>query len=269
MQPSRYRLPVTDDRLVLRQTFDSVADLYGRSRPGYPPVLLDDLDARIGLGPGTRVLEIGPGTGQLTVPLAARGAHVTAVELGAGLAAIARHRTSAYPAVEVVQADFERWSPPARPYDLVVAATAFHWLDPATRMARVARVLRPGGVLAVIETHHVAGGTPGFFAQVQGCYLRYDPRANAEERPPRPDEVVSEDVSGPGFAAPDIRSYEWDLTSATGDYLDIIRTYSSTLSLPTDRAEGLLSCIGDMIDEYGGTVTKRYLTRMQLISRTT
>jgi SAM-dependent methyltransferase len=264
----RYRSPVTSDRLVLRQTFDSVADLYDRARPGYPPPLLDDLDARIGLGPGTRILEIGPGTGQLTVPLAERGARITAVELGADLAAVARDRTAGFPAVEVVRADFETWSPPAQPYDLVVAATAFHWLDRATRMARVARVLRPGGLLAVIETHHIAGGTPGFFAEVQGCYLRYDPRTTAEEHPLRPEEVAGEDVSGPGFAAPEIRSYEWELTSATAAYLDILRTYSSTLSLPEATAEALLGCIGDLIDKYGGTVTKRYLTRMQLVTRT-
>jgi SAM-dependent methyltransferase len=264
VQPSRYRLAVTDDRLVLRQTFDSVADLYGRARPGYPPQLIDDL----GLRPGIRILEIGPGTGQLTVPLAARGAAITAIELGAGLAAVARRRTAGFPAVTVIQADFETWPPPPEPYDLVVCATAFHWLDPATRMARVASVLRPGGVLAVIETHHIAGGTPGFFTDVQGCYLRYDPRATADEHPPRPDEVVGEDVSGPGFAPPEIRSYEWELTSATGDYLDIIRTYSSTLSLPRESAEGLLNCIGDLIDAYGGTVTKRYLTQMQLVTRT-
>jgi SAM-dependent methyltransferase len=255
---------VTDDRLVLRETFNSVADLYERARPGYPPQLLDELGAR----PGTRILEIGPGTGQLTVPLASWGAHVTAVELGPDLADVARRRTAGFPGVEVIQADFDRWEPPAEPYDLVVAATAFHWLDPATRMARVGRVLRPGGRLAVIETHHIAGGTPGFFAEVQGCYLRFDPRSRAEERPPRPDEVISEDVSAPGFAPPVIRSYEWELTSTTAEYLDIIRTYSSTLSLPREAAEGLLGCIGSMIDAYGGTVTKRYLTRMQLVGRT-
>lgn len=255
-----YRRPVTDERLVLRQTFDSVAELYGRARPGYPPPMLDDLRIR----PGLRILEIGPGTGQLTVPLAERGATVTAVELGAELAAIVRRRTASFPAVEVVRADFEQWEPPAQPYDLVIAATAFHWLDPATRMARVGRVLRPGGRLAVVETHHIAGGTPGFFAEVQGCYLRFDPRARADEHPPRPDEVVSEDVSAPGFSPPEIRSYEWELTSTTAEYLDVVRTYSSTLSLPRPAAEGLLACIGELIDAYGGTVTKRYLTRLQM-----
>jgi trans-aconitate methyltransferase len=264
VQHARYRRPVTDDRLVLRQTFDSVAEVYDRARPGYPPQLVDDL----GLEPGTRVLEIGPGTGQLTVPMASRGAAITAIELGAELAAVARRRTAGFPAVRVVRADFEAWSPPAEPYDLVVAATAFHWLDPATRMARVAAALRPGGRLAVIETHHIAGGTPGFFAEAQGCYLRYDPRATADEHPPQPDEVAGLDLTAPGFAPPSVRSYEWELTSATGDYLDIVRTYSSTLSLPREAADGLLSCIGDLIDEYGGTVTKRYLTRMQLVTRT-
>ncbi|HET8788172.1 MAG TPA: rRNA adenine N-6-methyltransferase family protein, partial [Actinomycetes bacterium] len=76
---------MTQDRERLRSTFDQVADLYDRVRPGYPAALFDDLAELAGVGPGARVLEIGPGTGQATVPLAERGCRVVAVELGAGL----------------------------------------------------------------------------------------------------------------------------------------------------------------------------------------
>lgn len=51
---------------MLRDTFDEAADLYDRARPRYPQALVDDLVRAAGLGPGSRVLEIGPGTGQLT-----------------------------------------------------------------------------------------------------------------------------------------------------------------------------------------------------------
>jgi protein-L-isoaspartate O-methyltransferase len=78
------------DRERRRSTFDEAAELYDRARPGYPAALFDDLVELAGIGPGSRVLEIGPGTGQATVPLAERGCRIVAVELGPQLAAVAR-----------------------------------------------------------------------------------------------------------------------------------------------------------------------------------
>ena len=69
----------------MRDSFDEVPELYDRVRPGYPEAVFDDLVSLAGLVAGSRVLELGPGTGQATVPLARRGLAVTAVELGSGL----------------------------------------------------------------------------------------------------------------------------------------------------------------------------------------
>ena len=103
---------VQRDRGRLRSTFDQAAELYDRARPRYPPALFDDLAALAGIGPGSRVLEIGPGTGQATVALAERGYRVVAVELGAQLAAVARRNLARFPSVEVVTAAFEDWPLP-------------------------------------------------------------------------------------------------------------------------------------------------------------
>ena len=76
-----------EHRERLRATFDQAAGLYDRARPGYPPALFDDLADLTGIRPGSRALEIGPRTGQATLPLAERGGRVVAVELGPDLAA--------------------------------------------------------------------------------------------------------------------------------------------------------------------------------------
>jgi len=102
---------VSSDRERLRSTFDEVPELYDRARPGYPAALFDDLIRDASLRPGSRVVEIGPGTGQATRALAERGLAVTAVELGPGLAAVARRNLAGFPGVEVVTADLETWEP--------------------------------------------------------------------------------------------------------------------------------------------------------------
>ncbi|MEU6537831.1 class I SAM-dependent methyltransferase [Streptomyces sp. NPDC047000] len=260
-------------RVRLSRTFDEDAELYDRARPGYPPELFDDLGELAGTGPDCRVLEVGAGTGKATVPLAERGCRVTAVEPGPGMTAVARRNLARFDTVEIVTADFETWPLPEEPFDAVVSATAFHWIDPAVRMTRAADALRPGGALAVIATQHVAGGTEEFFTEVQGYYERFDPATPPGLRIPAAEDVGTsahtDEVARSGRFGPVVYlRHERDLTYTTAEYLDLLRTYSGHRALPPRAGESLLECIGRLIDtRYGGRVTKRYLTELR-VSRT-
>ncbi|MFF4019342.1 class I SAM-dependent methyltransferase [Streptomyces sp. NPDC001843] len=268
-------LPEESRRVRLGQTFDEDAELYDRARPGYPPELYDDLAELAGAGPGSRLLEVGCGTGQATVPLAARGCRITAVEAGANMAAVARRNLAGVGAgaVEVVTAEFENWPLPEEPFDAVVSATAFHWIDPAVRVAKAADALRPGGALAVVRTQHVMGGTEEFFVEVQRCYERFDPDTPPGLRPPAAADVDgadhAEEVARSGRFGPTVfRRYEQDLTYTTSEYLDVLRTYSGHRALPEAARSGLLGCIARLIDgRYGGRVTKRYLIELAVSRR--
>jgi SAM-dependent methyltransferase len=146
-------------RVSARETFDRVADLYDAARPGYPPEVFADLRATCGLGSGTRVLEVGCGSGQATGDLAELGCIVHCVELGPALAARAARNLSDYPDVRVEVGAFEEVELPVRAFDVVFSATAFHWVDPAMGFPRAAAVVRPGGFLALVTNAHVGGGT--------------------------------------------------------------------------------------------------------------
>jgi SAM-dependent methyltransferase len=136
-------------RLGLRIGFDRAAEDYQRTRPVCPPRLFDDLIDLAGLQAGDRVIEIGCGTGQATVPLVERGLAVTAVELGAELAAIARRRLTGFPAAEVVTCSFEDWRSEGAPFDAAVAVNSLHWIDPQLRYSKPYELVRSGGVMAV------------------------------------------------------------------------------------------------------------------------
>ena len=254
----------------LRAIFDEDADLYDRARPTYPTSLLRDLEIVAGIGPGARVVEIGPGTGQATLALAAAGAQLVAVELGPSLAARLREKVAGLP-VEVVVGPFEEWPLPDEPFDAVVAFTAWHWLDQGSRARKAYDALRPGGTLATVTTEHVLGGTEQFFADAQRCYMRWDPATPAairllpaSEVPPAIDEIEKSDL----FGAATRRRYEQDIRYTTSAYLDVLRTYSGHRDLPPDLRAGLLGCIGQLIDtRYGGSVTKRYLYELRVAQR--
>jgi SAM-dependent methyltransferase len=265
----------------LRATFDSAAELYDRARPGYPPELFDDLADIAGLTPGVRVLEIGSGTGQATLPLAERGFQITAIELGPNLAAVARRKLARFPNVAIVEAAFEDWPLPLEPFDAVVSATAFHWLDPSVRVIRIADALRPGGVLATICTHHVHGGDAQFFIDVQDCYRRWFPEPPPYP-PPQAGEGISNELPKAADIAPDngelshsgrfepatFRRYEWEQPYSAQEYVDLLSTYSDHRALEETRLRNLLDCISRLINErYGARIRKRYLNELRIARR--
>jgi len=102
------------------------------------------------LDAGSRVLEIGCGTGKLTEALLERGLMVDAVDPGANMIGVARRRVHNSDEVRFHLGRFEDVSLPKREFDAVFSATAFHWIDPKVGWAKAARSLRPGGTLALI-----------------------------------------------------------------------------------------------------------------------
>ena len=99
------------------------------------------------------VVEIGPGTGQATRQLAARGLQVVAVELGPQLAERARGNLAAFPHVDIVTASFETWDPGSARFDAVFACNSFHWIDPVIRFAKAAAVLPPADTSWSLRPH--------------------------------------------------------------------------------------------------------------------
>ncbi len=130
-------------------TFGAAAEVYDATRPGYPAELIAQIMAYAGPG-GRMAVEVGAGTGKATVPLAAYGGEMLCLEPDARMAAVLRRRTAAFPHVRAEEVTFEDWRPAGRRYGLLVAATAWHWLDPRRRWDLVHEALAPGGTLALL-----------------------------------------------------------------------------------------------------------------------
>jgi SAM-dependent methyltransferase len=238
------------ERESLRTTFEEVPELYDRVRPTYPPALLDELVVLAALPERARLLEIGPGTGKATVPLAQRGFELVGIELGPRLAALARRNLAGFPNVEIVNAQFETWEPAIANFDAVVSFTAFHWIDPAVRYEKTARLLKEGGSLVVVETSHVLpeDGDP-FWVEVEDDYREVIP--GEEGKPPPPDEIagMSEEPEASGrFARAEVRRYRWDVTYSAEEYIGVLETYSGHRALDLELRERLYERIRRRID---------------------
>ena len=142
----------TGQRDAFRGRFDADPDAYDRTRPVAPDAVFDETMRLAGLRPGSTVLEIGPGTGQATRPLAERGVRILALELGPHLAARARQNLGGLPSVTVRATSFEAWVPGDATFDAVFACNSFHWVDPDVRFVKAAAVLKTHGHLVVLST---------------------------------------------------------------------------------------------------------------------
>ena len=261
---------MADQRNRLRTTFDEAASLYDEVRPGYPEELFDAVVSLSGIEPGGRILDIGCGTGQATVPFARRGYRILCIELGENMTAVARRNLGGYPRTEVRTGAFEDMPLQEGAFDLANSATAFHWLDPAVAYPKVAGALGDRGSLALFWNVHVhSDASEGFFEAAQRIYEREAPEIVGPEDYkglPRPDEVPDRtaEIEDSGLFGDVIRrAYRWDEAYDTEGYLRILSTYSGHRSLNDDTRKRLFHGIADLIDsEFGGRIVKGYLTTL-------
>jgi SAM-dependent methyltransferase len=231
------------DRERRRQTFDRAAASYQRARPEYPRELYDHLIAVTGLVPGDRLLEVGCATGKATLPLARRGFRISCVELGANLAAAARANLAGFD-VDVAVGRFEDWRPPPGiRFDLVYAATAWHWIDPSAGYHGAWLALRPGGHFAFWSAFHVFpdGGDP-FFAEIQEVYDEINEGMPPGWTSPRPGELAESgaEIEGSGlFEVADIRHFDWERVYDAEGYIELLNTFSGHVEMADWQRERL------------------------------
>lgn len=254
-----------------RRVFDEHAALYAAHRPTYPEALFEALHDDAGLSAGSRVLEVAPGTGQATRPLGMRGYRVSAVELGAQMAEHTRRHVADLLDVTVVTSAFEAWPLPEQPFDAVFCATAWHWLDPSSRLLKARQALRPGGTLAVVWTHCVTGGSDALFDHLARLYAEAGSSgawaARRREHLLGPSTGELEDC--PLFTGVVDHRFPVEVTYDRDDFTGLLRTCSETAALPLPVRDRVLARARHLIDDRrGGRVTARYVFELVLARAT-
>ena len=143
----------------------------------------------------------------------------------------------------MIEARFEDWEPEGSLFDLVFAATAWHWVDPAVRYSKAAGVLRPHGYLALWRAGHVIpyDGDP-FFAEIQEVYDEIGEGLPAGWVTPRPGELRDdrEEIETSGyFEVIEVRQYDWETVHDAESYIDLLNTFSGHISMAPWQRERL------------------------------
>ncbi|PSJ28802.1 SAM-dependent methyltransferase [Streptosporangium nondiastaticum] len=240
------------------ESFGTDAERYDRARPRYPGALVE----RIAAGAGD-VLDVGCGTGIAARQFQAAGCRVLGVEPDPRMAALARQL-----GVDVDVSAFEAWDPAGRAFDAVVAAQAWHWIDPVAGAAKAAQALRTGGRLAAFW--NVPRLPPEVTEAFDAAYRRVAPdspfaipatEAQALDGHRQLEAKAADAIreSG-GFGEPEQWRFDWDRTYTRDAWLDQMPTHGSLTRLPPGKAADVLEHVGAAIDAMGGSFAVRYAT---------
>ena len=253
---------------------NQVAQRYDRARPGYPAALFDDIIAYAALAADARILEVGCGTGQATLPLARRGYAIDCLEPGAQMAAIASANLAHFPAVTVHRTNFESFSHPPASYDLLLSATAFHWVDPKIRFRKAHDLLKSGAALALFWHRPVqTQASRGFTGAVQHIYKTVAPELTGDYSPPPPPAQVTTEyedlIPASGyFAELEIRKHYVATTYSANAYVDLLATFSDHQKLDASKRQRLHAEIEMLIaDQFEGSVVRETVALLYLARR--
>lgn len=264
-------MPKPFDRSEGRVLFEAAVSAYSAARPDYPERVFELLVQRCGLGPGARALDIGAGPGQATIRLLDAGAHVLAVEPSPTLAAELQ-TNAASNRLDVVIATFEEVELPYASFDLVTAATAFHWLDPQRSLERIIRVLRPGGWLALWWNVFGDPAEPDAFHQATHSLLSSLSPSPSEPRARRPFALDMRtrrrELAKHGFSDVRIEIMRWDLVLSAQETRRLYATYSNIARLVEERRTAILDEIERIArDRFANRVVRRMVTPLYTARR--
>jgi SAM-dependent methyltransferase len=268
LPPEQPSSPLTDhggpsyQQRQVAESFGADADRYDRARPTYPAALVERIVAESSAIRVPLVLDVGCGTGISSRLFQAVGCQVLGIDPDPRMAELARGH-----GVDVEVAKIEDWDAAGRTFDAVVAAQAWHWVEPVAGAAKAAAVLRPGGRLAVFWNAFMPpADLRAAFGAVYQQALPDSPVGGFWSRPAVDAYLVgcarAADAmrQAGGFGEPQTWRFDWSRPYTTAEWLDVVPTFGGHSLLPPGVQAELVDGLGAAVDAVGGLFTMDYAT---------
>jgi len=259
----RYWIALNPWERSKRTHFDKIVADYDKARWEYPSELFDEI---IQQSSGKNALEIGAGTGKATTPFINAGYAVTAVELGTNMADFLADKFEGTSNFSIMNSSFEDANLEENTYDLVFAASAFHWVDAEIGCPKVFNILKSGGTFALFRNNTPPNDGDELYEEIQACYEKhYNSYYKSSKRPEKkskedlwkPSELYwsfrFEGMEHYGFTDITMHLYDAFREYTADEYIALLDTYSDHISLPDENKNALYSGIREAILKHGNS----------------
>lgn len=246
---------------VLNWTFDTVADTYEKLRPGYVDELYQAVFEYNPVNDTSRVVEIGIGGGQATLPFLKTGCELLAVDYGENFCKICREKFKEYPNFSAVSGKFEDIELNGE-YDLIYSASAFHWIPEELGYKKVYDMLKDGGVFARFANHpYRYKGNHALSEEMDQIYAEYyykyhnkkqEPLVEYSEEQAEYRALIAEKY---GFSDIQYKLFYRTRTFSSDEYKMLLGTYSDHIAIEEKIRTEFFSKIEDAINRHGGKIT--------------
>ncbi|MCL2415388.1 MAG: class I SAM-dependent methyltransferase [Defluviitaleaceae bacterium] len=247
-----------------RVHFDEIVETYDKARWDYPSELYEDIFKYCGAG--KKALEIGAGTGRATIPFLNADYDITAVELAKNMVEFLTVKFSDRKNFNVLNAAFEDVVLDENVgYDLIYAASAFHWVDAEIGCPKVFRLLKPGGAFVLFRNNAQPSDGEPLYEAIRAVYEKYyNSYYTNSKRPVRQSHDDFWKLSGLhksfsfdgmeqyGFQDITMKLYDVVYTYTADEYISLMSTYSDNRALPKENRMKLYKGVHEAITQHGG-----------------
>ena len=258
-----------------RVHFDEIVTKYDEIRPNYPNRLFVDLIEYSGKGTDKKALEIGAGTGKATRPILEAGYNVTAVEIGANMAAFLSDKYKSYKDFNVIVSSFEDANIEENEYDLIYAASSIHWVDAKIGCPKIKRLLKNGGTIALLRYNFSSEDDESLDAAYDK-YFRTHYLSRAGEKPIK---RTHDDLRNPdgfltrygfngleeyNFKDITLNFYDIEIIYTADEYIKLYETMADHRDLPEKNKTGLYNEVTRIINQNGGKYKMDYIFQVYM-----
>jgi SAM-dependent methyltransferase len=254
--------------------FDEIVLNYDKIRWNYPKELYDDIFKYVKSEKNKKAVEIGAGTGKATTPFLDAGYNVTAVELGVNMADFLRNKYKGQKNFNVVISAFEDVSLDINNYDLVYAASSFHWVDAKIGCLKVFSLLNNGGIFALFRNNFISDCEQEMYNEIQEVYRKYYHQPYKEPIKLLEREYWESEGIKKGFGFSDLDKYGFTEISKkhyysnkefnAEEYILMLDTMSDHRSLPENNRKALYTGIKEIILRHGDFYKVKYFFQLYM-----
>lgn len=253
------------DRQRESELFNQMADYYDNYRPDYPKEIITSIIKKANLVAGSRLFEIGSGSGKATVQFSDFGFEILCIDPGVDLVNIGNAKFKGKN-IKFIASRFEDYSAPSEYFDAIFSAQAFHWVPQPVGYKKCAEILKNGGYLAPFWNIDIFRDTEidrdlftilNKYSGFVSCISEDDYKKRTE--------YITDGIVGSGlFSEPEVIHSCWEKNYSAKEYFGYMLTSQVFVQNADMQKHACLAELAQLANKYNGIIKRQYTCELYL-----